>query len=192
MNPRRAIFGAIILAAIGSGVFLTMVQSPRIDAKSRDPNPGVRANAVRGLQVTSDADRLISCLKDDDSDVRLLSAMRLGERPNGIPAMGAELWAPALIDALKDRHAGVRRAAAESLGQLWPATENALTGALANSDPRVRAGAAFALSWANDDRAGRQVTAAQAEPLRPLLRGLLNDESAEVRHNATRALERIR
>jgi HEAT repeat protein len=86
----------------------------------------------------------------------------------------------------------VRRAAAESLGASWPSTEKVLTDALTDSDPRVRAGAAFALSWVPDGMRDREVTAAQAEPLRPLLRNLLNDENSEVRRNASRALERIR
>jgi HEAT repeat protein len=78
------------------------------------------------------------------------------------------------------------------LAAWWPGTETALTDALTNSDPRVRGGAAFALSRANSPRDEREVTAAQAERLRPLLHELLNDEYFEVRQNASRALERIR
>ncbi|HKI34089.1 MAG TPA: HEAT repeat domain-containing protein [Gemmataceae bacterium] len=192
MKARRAVVVAVVLAAVVSGVLVIVFRSPRVDAELRDPNPAVRAAAVRRLNVDSDADRLLSSLKDDDSDVRLLSAMRLGARPSGKPGIGAERKAPALIEALKDRHAGVRRAAAESLGELWPATEKALTEALTDSDPRVRAGAAFALSWAPNGMSGREVTAAQAEPLLPLLHDLLNDEDSEVRQNAARALEQIR
>jgi HEAT repeat protein len=195
MKARRAVILAVtvagILAAVGGGVFLTVLPSSRIDAASRDPNPAVRAAAVRGLDVNADADRLLSALKDADPDVRLLSAMWLGAWPLGTPATFQEKVAPGLIEALKDRHAGVRHAAAGSLGGLWPATEEALADGLTDSDPRVRAGAAFALSLAPDGMSGREVTAAQAERLRPLLRALLNDENSEVRQNATLALEGI-
>jgi HEAT repeat protein len=183
---------AAILAAAGGGVFLTVLPSSRIDAALRDPNPAVRAAAVRTLHADSDTDRLLRSLKDADSDVRLLSAMRLGEWPHGAPATAQERVAPGLVEALKDRHAGVRREAAQSLGELWPGTEKAVTDALTDPDPRGRAGAAFALSQAPDARSEREVTAAQAERLRPLLRALLNDENPEVRQNATLALERLR
>jgi HEAT repeat protein len=196
MKARPAVVVAVVvavsLAATGSVFLIRVLQSSRVDAELRDPNPAVRVAAIRRLDVDADADRLLSTLKDSDSDVRLLSAMRLGERPVGTVATAAEKLAPGLVEAFKDRHAGVRRAAAESLGELWPATEKALTDALTDSDPRVRAGAAFALSCAPNGRGRREVTAAQAEPLRPLLRHLLNDEDAEVRENASRALDRIR
>ncbi len=188
MKARRAVVVTTILAAVGGGVLVIVLRSKHVnvDAELHDPNPAVRAAAVRRLTVDSDRDRLLLSLKDDDSDVRQLSAMSLGAKP------AAESSTAALIEALKDRHAGVRRTAAESLGQLWPATEKALTDALTNSNPRVRAGAAYALGWASNPREGREVTAIQAEPLRPLLRNLVNDEDSEVRQNATQTLELVR
>ncbi len=191
MKARSAVILTVVLAAVLSGVLLLVFRSPRVEADLRDPNPAVRAAAVRGLKVDSDTDRLLAALKDDDADVRLLSAMRLKERPIGKPGTDVERKATALIEALKDRHAGVRRAAAEALGNLWPATEAALTGALTDADARVRAGAAFALTKTQDRRSDREMTAAQAASLRPLLQDLLNDKDSEVRQNAARALESI-
>jgi HEAT repeat protein len=187
MKARRAATLLVALAAAGGVVLVLVLRSSHAEAGLHDPNPAVRAAAVRGLDVNADADRLLTTLEDGDSDVRLLSAMRLAERRSGTPDTVV-----ALIKALKDRHAGVRRAAAEALGGWWPDTEKALTDALTDADPRVRAGAAFALSWAHSSRDERVVTAAQAERLRPLLRELLNDENAEVRQNASRALGRSR
>jgi HEAT repeat protein len=187
MKARRALL-VIVVAVAGSVVLVLALRSSPVDAELRDPHPAVRAAAVRRLDVNADADRLLPSLNDDEnSDVRLLSAMRLGERRYGTPATIA-----GLIDALKDRHAGVRRAAAEALGAWWPGTEQALTDALTASDPRVRAGAALALSWVRDERSDRDVTPAQVERLRPLLRELLNDENADVRHHASEALGPIR
>jgi len=188
MKARQVVAITLVLAGIAGAIFLMVDRPSRIDVELRDPNPAVRAAAIRCLDVNSDPDRLLPLLKDDDPDVRLLCAMRLGGRG----AKDAETLAPALVDVLKDRHAGVRRAAAETLGGLWTSTEKVLTDALTDSDARVRAGAAFALSWAPDGMQDRKVTAAQAEQLRPLLRNLLNDENSEVRRNASRALERIR
>jgi HEAT repeat protein len=191
MKAGWAVVGTFILPA----VLMMVLRSARGDARLHDPNPAVRAAAVRCLTVGSDADQWVSALKDDDSDVRLLSAMRLGGGwPHATSATGTDRLVPALIDALKDRHAGVRRAAAEALGEWWPASEKALADALTDPDARVRAGAAFALSWAPDciEMLERKVTTAQAELLRPLLRALLNDEDREVRRNATWALARIR
>jgi HEAT repeat protein len=187
MKARRIALVASV-ALIG-GVFLViLLRSPHVDvdADLRDPNPAVRAAAVRRLTVDTDRDRLLSSLKDDNSDVRQLSAMALGERPAAASSTAA------LIEALKDRHAGVRRTAGESLGALWPATEKALTDGLTDSNPRVRAGAAYALGWASNPREGRAITTVQAEPLRPLLRNLANDEDSEVRQNATHALDLVR
>jgi HEAT repeat protein len=182
MKARWAVAVAALLAVAGGGVALMALRPSRIDADLRDPNPAVRAAAIRRLNGIADADRLIVSLKDEDSDVRLLSAMRLG---------GQRAAAPALVEALKDRHAGVRRAAAEALSRLWPVSQEALTHALTDPDPRVRAGAAYALGEAPSERDDRVVTAAQAEPLRPLLRDLLNDPDPEVRENAGEALRRI-
>jgi HEAT repeat protein len=186
MKARQVVAITLVLAAIAGAIFLIVDRPSRIDVELRDPNPAVRAAGIRRLDVNSDPDRLLPLLNDDDPDVRLLCAMRLGGRG----AKDAETLA--LVDALKDRHAGVRRAAAESLGASWPSTEKVLTDALTDSDARVRAGAAFAVSWAPDGMQDRKVTAAQAEQLRPLLRNLLNDGNSEVRRNASRALERIR
>jgi HEAT repeat protein len=107
-----------------------------------------------------------------------------------VPDVGKK--AAALVDLLKDRHAGVRRIAAETLGWMWPGSESALTAALKDSNPRVRAGAAFAMSRALVAREEREVTPEQAAVVLPLLRDLLNDEDAEVRRNAAEALGRLR
>ncbi len=189
---RRHVVGVGVVLALGVAVVLVFViPSRRLDAELRDPNPAVRAAAVRSLDAESDSDQLLAALQDENADVRLLSAMQLGSRRPGRTGPWAEKEADGLIEALKDRHTSVRREAAEALGCLWPCSEVALRRGLKDADARIRAGAAFAVSRAPDGMAGREVTSAQAESLRPLLRDLLGDDDPDVRANAARALDRI-
>ena len=83
----------------------------------------------------------------------------------------------ALIARLKDENAGVRRAAAHSLGQLGdPRAVQPLIVVLADSDAEVRSTAVDALADLEDPRA-----------IGPIA-GLLKDPVADVRHNALSAL----
>ena len=83
----------------------------------------------------------------------------------------------ALIARLKDENAGVRRAAAHSLGQLRDLhAVMPLIAVLADSDGEVRSAAVDALSELEDSRA-----------IGPIA-GLLKDPVADVRHNALSAL----
>jgi len=83
----------------------------------------------------------------------------------------------ALIARLKDDNAGVRSAAAHSLGQLGdPRAVQPLITVLADSDAEVRAAAVDALANLEDPRA-----------IGPIA-GLLKDPVADVKHNALSAL----
>jgi HEAT repeat protein len=192
MHRRNVVLWIILVTLVGSAIAAgCWYRSVRIDAQLHDPSPAVRVAAIRGLDKDRDLDLLLAALKDEDADVRLVAVMQLETRRYTTMPPQCEKTAAALIEILKDRHAGVRRAAAESLGLMWPCSESALTRALKDSDTRVRAGAAFALSCAPNVKWEREVTPAQAKLVRPPLQTLLKDGDAEVRENAARALDSL-
>jgi beta-lactamase regulating signal transducer with metallopeptidase domain len=87
----------------------------------------------------------------------------------------------ALMDALKDSDAEVRKSAMHALSRFRaPAAFDAFVLALKDKDPEVRQQAAFALSQLRDDRAT------------DALIGALKDEDAEVRQQAAFALSQLR
>jgi HEAT repeat protein len=183
MKSRRAVFVvAVVLIAVAVVTLWVVIRSRRLDAELHDPSPAVRLAAVRTLDRNADVDLLIAALKDDDADVRLVAAWRLGGTPGP-----AEKRVSALIEALKDRHAGVRRAAAESLWSIGPASGPALIAALKDPNPRLRAGAIFALQ-SEYHKEERKRAPGEVEAIRPLLEDLLHDDDPEVRRNAEKFL----
>ncbi|HEV3144351.1 MAG TPA: HEAT repeat domain-containing protein [Gemmataceae bacterium] len=91
-----------------------------------DPDPAVRADAVRNNTFSSDA-----ALHDENADVRILAIWRAhGEYERIVPL-------------LKDEHAGVRKEAAKALSneKAWPVIQKAL----ADPDPDIRKGAIAAI-----------------------------------------------
>jgi HEAT repeat protein len=115
----------------------------------KDPDPRLRATAVRSLGVLSRPDsvvRVTAMLEDTSAEVRWTSAMVLGR-------LGDSSAGEALFRALGDENAEVRRQSALAVGYLGyaPATE-ALAGlASTDPDPRVRESASFAASLLDDD-----------------------------------------
>lgn len=103
--------------------------------------------------------------------------LRNAERGSGGEATQDTAVVNALIGRLKDENAGVRKAAAHSLGQLGDLRAVApLITVLADSDAEVRATAIDALSNLEDPRA-----------IGPIA-GLLKDPVTDVRHEALNAL----
>jgi ACS family tartrate transporter-like MFS transporter len=157
-----------------------------------DPSPAVRAWAVRRIPWEGNQQLLTKALEDEDRDVRQLAAMRLGGAgPRGAAA------ARALVGLLKDEQPSVRWEASWSLALIGPDTWPAIREALADEDPRVRAGAARALLDAyrqhdvKTDNRDPPWPSRYAEDVAPALAELLHDKDPEVRHTAEKALKRI-
>jgi len=189
MNKRWLLLTA---AAVLGLVLVVWVVAPwfqrdRLVQGLHDENPAVRAAAIRRLPWGSDEALLIERLTDDDDDVRLLAAERLGgEGPNG------EERAWALVRSLKDPHAGVRREAARSLGLIGPDAWPAIREALNDADARVRMGAAIALEDAcSPKQLKRPWPSRESDVVVPALRELLDDADPEVCCIAKEALGRV-
>src|SRR5712692_9370746 len=137
-NRRILVLAVLIalVAAIGAWLYWFRDAAKQL----RDITPAELVAAIRDISGSPDVDLLLAALKDDDADVRIVAAQHLGKEG----WRGAER-AAALVEALGDRHPGVRREAAESLCSIGAAAGPALCEALKDSDPRVRAGAALAL-----------------------------------------------
>ena len=125
-------------------------------------------------------------IQDDNADVRLVAAQHLGE-----PGPEGERRAAALVGALKDAHAGVRREAAESLCSIGPESAPALYDALTDPDPRVRRGR-IGPGRRGRAKQGRVRAQGEAQRILPLLSKLLEDEDDEVRRNAADTLKVLR
>uniref|UniRef100_A0A7C2PFQ2 HEAT repeat domain-containing protein n=1 Tax=Schlesneria paludicola TaxID=360056 RepID=A0A7C2PFQ2_9PLAN len=143
-----------------------------------DPDSEVRRWACRALgELTSAEDRVVTVLearlRDPETAVRRAAAFALHKRSPESTAYRTELlaavtegdggvivalgtlqprptWAiPALVKSLQDRRPGLRRLAAECLGQLgaWtPEVRQALDRACQDADDRVRSAASEALA----------------------------------------------
>ena len=116
--------------------------------------------------------KLMGNIKEDPA-VRAFAAKALGNMPDK-----ARGQMPELIRLLGDENNDVRSAARWALGQTGPKGIPALREALKNSDPRVRAGAAFAIG---------SVGLAAEEAVPDLLRAM-KDEDRTVRIDAVLAV----
>jgi HEAT repeat protein len=145
----------------------------------QDGDPAVRAQAVRDMPHGGNQHLLVAALRDEDADVRLLAVSRVGE-------------AEALVQALKDPHAGVRRQAAEALGWIVPGAWPALRDGMADPDPRVRAGSALAIRCSFQLRKDDPPwSSEELQAIAQALTELLKDDKVEVRKNANRALSAV-
>jgi HEAT repeat protein len=140
---KRFLLGLGAVLALGLLILLILKSAtPAWETALRDRNPGVRAGAIRSREIPLDSDLLIQALKDENADVRLLAARHLRG-----PGPAASKRIRALIEAFKDPHAGVRREAAKSVGLFGPEAAALLNKALKDPDPRVSAGAAYAVRF---------------------------------------------
>jgi HEAT repeat protein len=150
-----AIFGCAALLGLTAKVpAATAAEDPSYTARLlhdlNDPSPRVRLNGVisannAGEQARGTTPRLLEMLaREPDEEVRRYVARALAQTSNGVPGV-----ASALARALReDVSLPVRRAAAESLGQLGVEPETAvpaLGAALADADADLRREATKAL-----------------------------------------------
>jgi HEAT repeat protein len=150
-----------------------------------DDSPELRRDACRALvsvgpQTQVPIPVLIECLNTTQDELTgpIRAWACLCVAAIGPPAIDT---LPALMDALRDREANVRAAAALALAKLGPAAVPSLIGGLDHVAPEVRVGSAFAL--------GGMGTAAR-RGIDPLLRAV-RDEDAQVSMAAVVALASI-
>ena len=149
------------------GVVVTVAAAPRV------ASPPVPLSAVRSGGTTEPES------VDTTLDSPRVPPLRQ-ERGSGGEARQDTGVVVALIARLKDENAGVRRAAASSLGRIGdPRAVTPLIAVLADSDAEVRAEAVDALSNFEDPRTITPIAA------------LLKDPVTDVRHNALNALSRF-
>jgi HEAT repeat protein len=159
----------------------------RTSVRLDDESPAVRAAAIRSFR--GDRRLLVKMLDDEDSDVRQVAVMALVEPyQENEGGSGAER-ARALVRALGDERLSVRREAAWSLSWLGPGSWPVLREAMEDKNPRIRAGAALALTYGHPMRETRWSWRNEGG-FRPLLERLTTDPDPEVRKNATKALGR--
>jgi HEAT repeat protein len=120
------------------------------DKALHDPNPVIRAAAIRRLPKGGSNELLIEALKDENPDVRELAAQRVI-----ISSAKGDEGARALVQLFRDEHPSVRKQAIRQLGMGGPNGWPALKEALQDPDPRLRSGAVLAIRDAyhhKDDR----------------------------------------
>jgi HEAT repeat protein len=181
VRPTLAVGLILVVAAL----ILWIPHCPRASSV-RGEGPAARAAAIRKLDRFGNEHLLIEALQDEDADVRILAAGRLA----GLGPKGAER-ARALVRALGDRHAGVRREAAWSLGLIGQDALPPVRDALASEDPTVRAAAVLTIEMGLSHKGGGPWPARELESVAPVLRELLKDPDPQVRHNAGRAMKRL-
>jgi HEAT repeat protein len=175
--------GACALLLAGLAI-LPRVRHQRLVKALHDENPAIRAAAIRNMSRQGNEELVIEALQDENADVRLLAAQRLG----GPGPKGTERG-QALVRALNDDHAGVRREAAWAVSLIGSEAWPPLREAFLHERPRVRAGAAIALRDAYRHKEERPWPSRHAEAIVPILDRLLEDPAPEVRHHAKEALQ---
>jgi HEAT repeat protein len=142
-----------------------------------DPDPDVRRNAAWWLGRQRDfraIEPLIDALGDPDGDVRLRVAESLGN-------LRDEQTVEPLVTALEDDSGLVRAKAALALGNQGDGRAvPGLIGRLGDDEAAVRSAAAEALGLLPDSRA-----------IEPLVDVVVGDANPDVRHYASRSLDRI-
>ncbi len=139
---------------------------------------GVMVTIAAAPRVSSPPDLAMASV-DTTRSLPEVSSPVVSRRPADLPATQDTGVVNALIARLKDENAGVRKAAANSLGRLGDLRAvPPLIAVLADSDAEVRAQAIDALADLEDPRA-----------IGPIA-GLLRDPVSDVKHNALSALSR--
>jgi HEAT repeat protein len=180
----------LVLAAAVTGLVVSLAAGggsrdwPR---ELADPDPAVRAQAVRDMPLEGNVDLLIQALRDEDADIRMLAA----DRQEVNVAYKAEERARALVQALKDKHAGVRRQAVWALAWIAPDAWPALRDGLADPDPRVRAGAADAIYGSLESKRSSHWSQGQLRDMAEALAKLQKDDNVEVVKSASGALRAL-
>jgi beta-lactamase regulating signal transducer with metallopeptidase domain len=136
------------------------------------PAPPGRIHSIRAAERQPTQGKQEFSHGDDDNDGN--------DADSRVDAAARDAIAKALIAALKDEDAEVRRSAMTSLMRVRsPLALEPLMAALRDSDAEIREHAAFALGQLHDERAVPALTAA------------LQDESADVREKAAFALGQV-
>jgi len=154
-----------VLKKIGTGIILVMFVSSALADKK------------------DDIARLMKELKSKDVKTRISAADDLGHIGQ-VKKSYTEPAVPALIEALRDPDAGVRKAAATAVGKIDPDVKvavPALTDALKDKAPPVRQAAAGALGLIGPD----------AKDAIPALRETQKDSDRAVSRAAGMAIQRI-
>jgi HEAT repeat protein len=141
-----------------------------------DPDPVIRAAAIRRLPRGSSNGPLIEALKDENPDVRELAAQRVE-----ISGAKGDEGARALVQLFKDDNPSVRKQAIRQLGMGGPNGWPALKDALHDPDPRLRSGAVLAIRDAYHHKDTRAWPDAFRGEINPILNGLADDPDPEVR-----------
>jgi HEAT repeat protein len=146
-----------------------------------DPDPAIRAAAIRALPLGCNNKALLDRLDDENANVRLLAAEKLGKdgyrRSKG--SHGAER-AGALIHMLDDESVAVRREAAWSLGSIGQDAAPALRSALTDDRSHGRSGAVLAIHFAYDWKDPDPWPSQKSEDVLRTIREMQNDSDPEV------------
>jgi HEAT repeat protein len=154
---------------------------PELLKALEDREPPARIKAIKALSKLGleAVPPLVKALRDEESQVSQSAAYALGlirgERKAFVAALGPHL---------KDRDTAVRKGVAAALGKGGPDAVGALQVSLADKEPAVRRQAVLSLEVI----VAR--TSAAAKEVLPGLSKLVNDDSAALRVDLTRALSR--
>lgn len=178
---------ASFAAIVAVPFFMPALQNWEKTATVDDPNPAVRVAALRATGWHGHVDLLTRALQDENADVRLVAAMKLQSRREE-----AASSVPALVLLLKDKHQGVQREAVVALSAIGAPAVPALIEALADADPRVRAGAVEGLGDLGHYKDSRKRSPEELAQVIAALEKLREDEDADVRRKAARRVRRLR